>query len=966
MARILIVDDDVLDREFLSTLLGYGGHELSEAGDGEDGLYQATTLRPHLIITDGLMPNMDGAEFVARLRADPALANIPIIFFTAASGEREAQIMARACGVRWVICMPSDPQRILDTVQDALAEGQLIGEEAPVGESSGRALAGQPAGGRSQAGVPVVSARAHGHDRPGPRAMYSVNPLQEFLLQTVSSAAVMSHFLENGDAPERAQEQLKDMSQRLSQSVSTLQSISLRLTALVDLGIELAAERDPEELLHMACRVAHKMCLCNRAAIGIVDASGEHLRHYVERGNDSARHVAPPGARQGILAMVLDQRQAVRLAGQVGVDHQAGMSQEATPGRPFLGVAIASPAHVYGWLVMTGNADARSISEVDERIAMTIAAQLAVAWENLVLYQEIALSRDRLQQEAAQRRAIDEDLRRFRLAMDTTADAIMLIDPSNVSFVDFNATTCALFGYSEKELREVGPIGLGAGTRDQLRSVYTSLMQGDDQHASVELALQRKDGSAIKVEVHRRALRSGDGWIIVAVARDLTEREAERKRVQQLAHYDTLTGLANRTLFAQSLQRALEQAAQAADAVVVLLLDIDRFQKINDTLGHAGGDELLRQVADRLLGTLLARDTVGRLGADEFGIILRIPDRQHQEKVVLDRIRRTLSPRFTIDGSHITVTASIGISLYPDDADNAETLLKYANTAMHWTKEGGRNGWRYFTAEMNRHALERLELENAMRTAIEQQQFVLLFQPKVNISSGLVCGAEVLLRWKRPGFGLVSPAEFIPLLEETGLVVPVGAWVLDETCRVLRQWQDAGRPPLQLSVNVSARQFFDAELEPVMLDALRRHGVSPTLLMLEITESSLMADVEQATAVLNNLKRLGLQVALDDFGTGYSSLAYLRRFPIDTLKIDISFIRDLLTSTEDAAIVSTVINMAHLLKLGVVAEGVENAGQLRYLRDHGCDEIQGFWYHRPLAEVAFRGLVDRKVRLRFE
>lgn len=949
MARILIVDDAVREREFLCSLLAYGGHELSEAGDGEDGLYRAMTWRPHLIITDVLMSNMDGDEFTARLRAEPALADIPLIFYTAAHGQRAAQTMARAWRVRWIICKPSDAQGILDTVREALASSQLAIGATPGCRQPAHAWTLQPAW-----GVPASPARA------------SVKPLEACLLQAADSTSMMSELPENSPGPEPAQEPLTNSNERAPDPLTTVQSINLRLTALIDLGIELSAERSPEELLQMACRVAHKMCLCSHAAIGIIDESGERLRHYVLRGNDGVR--APPatlpGAREGILASVLDQRQAVRLCSHEGVGRLLGLPNTPAQARPFLGVAIASAAKVYGWLVMTSNPGARPFSDIDERIARTIASQLAVAWENLQLYREIALNHDRLQQEAAQRRDMLEDLRRFRLAMDTSADAIMLIDPVNVRFIDFNATTCSLFGYTEKELREVGPIGLGAGSRDELRGVYASLMQGDDQHASAELKLQRKDGSPILVDVHRRALRSGDGGIIVAVARDLTERESERKRLQKLAHFDPVTGLANRTLFAQSLRRALEQAAQTADAVVLVLLDIDRFQAINDTLGHDGGDELLRQVADRLLGALLARDTVGRLGADEFGIILRIPDHTRQEIAVLERIRETLAPRFTIDGSPITITASMGISLYPDDADNAEALLKYANTAMHWAKEGGRNGWRYFTAEMNRHALERLELENAMRTAIEQQQFVLLFQPKVNISSGLVSGAEVLLRWNRPGVGLVSPAGFIGLLEETGLVVPVGAWVLDETCRVLREWQDAGRPPLQLCVNVSASQFFDVELEQVILATMQRHGVSPGTLMLELTESALMADVEQATTLLSNLKRLGLHVALDDFGTGYSSLAYLRRFPIDTLKIDISFIRDLLTSTDNAAIVAAVINMAHTLNLRVVAEGVENAGQLRFLREHGCDEIQGFWYRQPLSEEGLRGIVDRKVALR--
>ena len=929
MARILIVDGHAPNREYLCTLLGYCGHELLQAEDGEEGLRLVRSLRPHLVIADVFLPSMNGDAFVARLRGERALAALPIIFYTPSYGESEARVLARACGVRWVLTKPSQPEQVLSTVRQALTEPQAepLLEPQP---TSAEAMRGSPS-----------------------------HPLYEVLQQAEASTRLLNQLLDQPAGNAEA-EQVRRLGEQLTHSLASLQSVSLRLTSLIDLGLQLATERDPDDMLQLACRVAHNMSVCKSAAIGILDASGHALTHYVVRGggNDNARE---PDLQEGPFAQLTRQKHALRLQ---GADAAAGPGVLAGQEESFLGVPVASAQRVYGWLVLCGKLGAPAFSDVDERIASTVAAQLAVAWENLVLYRQIAAHHDALQHEADQRRAVDEDLRRFRLAMDTAEEAIMLIDPVELRFIDFNAATSRLFGYTDQELRRLGPMSLGAGTREQLTELYNALIHGDTRRAHAEITLQKKDGTPVKVEVHRRPMRSGEQWIIVAVARDLSEREAERERSMKLAHFDTVTGLANRSLFMQALQDSISHARPGV-GVVLLLLDLDRFQMVNDRHGHSCGDELLRQVADRLLSCLPRRDTVGRLGADEFGILLSIPDRKSEEAGVLERIRATLAPRFSICGSEVTVTASIGVALYPDDAGDAETLMKYADTAMHWAKEDGRNAFRYFTGEMNRYARARLELENALRTAIEQKQFQLVFQPRVNIASGLVCSAEVLLRWDRPGRGTVSPAAFIPLLEETGLVVAVGRWVMEETCRMLARWRDAGFAPLQLSFNVSARQFFDEGLEDAIRGAIQRYRVDARYLMLELPESALMSDVEKSAAVLDNLKRLGLSIALDDFGTGYSSLAYLRRFPIDALKIDIAFIRDVCRKPEDAAIVSAVINMAHSLRLLVVAEGVEDAGQLAFLREHGCDEIQGYWYSRALSAEEFQDLVQARVELKY-
>jgi diguanylate cyclase (GGDEF)-like protein len=380
---------------------------------------------------------------------------------------------------------------------------------------------------------------------------------------------------------------------------------------------------------------------------------------------------------------------------------------------------------------------------------------------------------------------------------------------------------------------------------------------------------------------------------------------------------------------------------------------MDRFKNINDTLGHSIGDELLRQFSSRLVDCLRVRDTIGRFGGDEFAAILMLPEGAQNAIAVVDKIREAMRRPFDLKGHEVTVTASIGISVFPDDGQDADALIQYADTAMYRAKEAGRDAFRFFTAEMNAQSLARLDMENALRRAIDNHEFVLYYQPKVDINTGRISGAEALIRWSRPGHGMVSPALFVPLLEETGLIVKVGTWVIHEACRKIAEWSASRIGAVHLSVNVSGIQFFVGGLEEEVLKAIKEHDISPELLELELTESSLMSNAEDTITVLQNLKALGIQISIDDFGTGYSSLAYLKRFPIDKLKIDIAFVREVTSNPDDAAIVLAIINMAHSLKLHVIAEGVEKDAQLAYLRRHGCDEMQGYYFSRPVPEQEF-------------
>ncbi|SFN29248.1 PAS domain S-box-containing protein/diguanylate cyclase (GGDEF) domain-containing protein [Nitrosospira briensis] len=455
---------------------------------------------------------------------------------------------------------------------------------------------------------------------------------------------------------------------------------------------------------------------------------------------------------------------------------------------------------------------------------------------------------------------------------------------------------------------------------------------------------------------------------VVGITDDITHRKGADQRLLQLAHYDSLTDLPNRNLFDESLQKIIKQAEMNHRTISVLFLDIDNFKKINDDLGRAIGDELLRQFSRRLLECLRVTDMVARLGGDEFGCILVTPDGSGDAGVVASKIREALRQPFNLLDHEITVTASIGISVYPTDSLDADALVQNGGTAMYRSKEAGRDTYRFFTAEMNARAIEKLDQENALRRALDLNEFVLYYQPKVELSMGRITGVEALIRWRRPGHGLIAPLEFISVLEQTGLISEVGAWVIESACKQISKWRRSGIGEIPVSVNVSGRQFSQGTLNqdiiratqendvhPELLEfelqterALRENSIDSDLLELEMTESSLMTHAKKTAGILQRLKLLGIRISIDDFGTGYSSLAYVRRLPIDVLKIDRSFIAEITTNSADAAITTAIIEMAHSLNVKVVAEGVETVEQLDFLRERGCDEIQGYYFARPL------------------
>jgi len=755
----------------------------------------------------------------------------------------------------------------------------------------------------------------------------------------------------------------------------------------------------------------------------------------------------------------------------------------------------------------------------------------SVMWVDLT----VALARDETGQplyeiavveDITERRRVQEELRRFRIAMDASADMIFLIDRHSMRYVDVNATASRVLGYSREEFLAMGPQMILPFAREELERAYDALIADPRSPNSVTSHYRCKDGSLLPFESTRRVLRSGEQCIIAAISRDISERRhAEEHRAAQaryqkriagfgeaalakrdaeelvalalrsvleglgggvaayverrpsgrevllrqvdglsvdpagtvveyradgplgrtldageaasgrlpfewaagrtalfapvahetgaraalcalpdagktlgaeearflaaaasvlsaglkriesesrlayLAQFDALTGLPNRALLSDRFAQLIAGAKRRGAPLSVLFVDLDEFKLVNDTLGHAGGDELLKEVAARLHSCVRSGDTVARISGDEFAVLLADMAKPEDAGLVAQKIIDRLGEPFHIQGKEVFVTASIGIAAFPADGADAETLIGAADAAMYRAKQSGRNAYQFFTAEIERRTRARALLGGELRRALEREEFRLVYQPKFDLKTDRPSGAEALLRWQHPTRGVVSPADFIPILEESGLIVPVGEWVLRQACTDIRAWESQGVKPFPVAVNLSARQFRQLDLAARMRSIVSAAGIASHLIELEITESQLMQDPDHAIRAMRSLVEAGIRIVIDDFGTGYSSLAYLTRFPLSALKIDRSFVAGVLDHAGDATIVRTIIEMAHTLGFAVIAEGVENAGQKHFLRGLGCEQAQGFLFSRPISAESMAEMLGsnpprvRKVRV---
>lgn len=472
---------------------------------------------------------------------------------------------------------------------------------------------------------------------------------------------------------------------------------------------------------------------------------------------------------------------------------------------------------------------------------------------------------------------------------------------------------------------------------------------------AADCLLVRRDGSESAIEDSAAPIHNRDGQVAgaVIVFHDVTQSRAMTLKMSHLAQHDFLTGLPNRVLLTEMLSQAIGQANRHERRVALLYLDLDHFKHVNDSLGHAIGDQLLKSVAVRLGACVRGTDTVCRQGGDEFVILLAEIEHPQDAAHVAEKLRAALQRPQRIGGHELHVNVSIGISVYPDDGITADAVLQNADTAMYHAKADGRNSFQFFRADMNTQAVKRLDVVNRLRRALDQEEFCLHYQPQRDLASGAMTGCEALIRWLDPDLGCVPPEQFVAIAEECGLIVPIGRWVMREACRQVQAWVDAGLQAVPVGVNVSAVEFRNKGFIEGVAQILEETGLAPRLLEIELTESILMHDADSSARVLDALKSMGMQIAIDDFGTGYSSLSYLKRFPIDTLKIDQSFVRDIATDANDAAIVSAVIGMGKNLQQRVIAEGVETQEQVAFLRSRHCEEGQGFQFSYPLSAEDF-------------
>ena len=559
----------------------------------------------------------------------------------------------------------------------------------------------------------------------------------------------------------------------------------------------------------------------------------------------------------------------------------------------------------------------------------------------------------------SERKVAEAQMRKLSQALQHTADAIMITDEHGIIEYTNNAYE-QMTGFSYQESAGQTPEQLHAGDGDE--AIYQELWQTvrAGHIYSGEFAKHRKDGNPYYEEVTITPLLNSEGCVthFIFTGRDITDRMATQQQLQHLAHHDVLTNLPNRSLLMDRTDQAISQASRNNGQVAVLFLDLDHFKRINDSLGHEAGDKALQHVAQVLRQLLRTSDTVARIGGDEFVVVLHNVEHMAEVHQVTHKILTALAKPIEVSSQELFISTSIGIALFPDDARDSRNLIKHADIAMYRAKQQGRNTHEFYSSDMSTKATARMALETQLRQAIKQQEFRLHYQPQVDVQSGEIIGAEALIRWQPEQGITIFPHRFIPILEETGLITEVGAWVLQESCQQLSRWHKI-KPKLRMSINLSSRQFQDSQLENHITHSRVSNKLSPQDIELEITESLLVDYGQQTLSLLEKLNHQGYRLAIDDFGTGYSSLSYLKRFPITALKIDQSFIRDIDTDPDDAAIVRAIIAMAHSLKLDVVAEGIETQSQLAFIKEHQCATAQGFLFDVALSAPEFERILKR-------
>jgi len=1233
VATILVVDDRPSNRQYLTTLLGYGGHRMLEAEDGERALDAVRAERPALVITDILMPKMDGYEFVQRMRAEPEFAATPVIFYTATYSTPQAEALARSCGVRTVLSKPCEPQVMLAAVN----------RELGVSDQGGAAL---PAANGIQ---------------PGAAARQPDDTLSLFLKDLDDVKRRFEDMAAQSPKLQTRRDVVSELSRKFAENVASMQRVTTRLSALLEVGMELMSERDPRRLVELFFAATCDLIDSTYAAVGMLDASERAIDIVFAKGFDAAI-VRGDGGRAGLLGSLLSGQRTIRARVAPGASGAQGLPAGHPKTRNLLGVPVASTDRVYGWMYFADKRGKGGFTEEDMRLLNAMSRKLALLYENAMLYDAVQRNSAELQIEVSERRRAQKDLHErdaalhraqliaklahvvttadgsfeswsetlpqmlglradamprdtrewlefvhpedrenfraksietgktgarfeceYRLKrgenswihirqvsepLDSAGDAadqrrwfgtlqdvtdqkqataalaesearfrslstlssdwfweqdedhrfvsfsgggevkgwgpdqskaiglhrwdlggvipiscsweehkglldahkpfrnfeyqrvladgrLQYVEASGVPgrFTGYHGVATEITGRKEAALRIVrlnrvyavlsgiNALNVRARDREELfrESCRIAVEQGGfgmawigvldratldvtpvawhgmDEGAASMKASARDDipaglgmvGQAIRGKApvttndinadpaaggprRAEALRKGFQSIIAMplmvddeVRATLTLFARERnffsddemklltelagdisfaldhiekaEKLDYLAYYDSLTGLANRTLFNERLTQYLNIAQQDKGKIALVLADVERFKTINDSLGRQSGDALLKQVAERM-GQVIRPANVGRIGGDHFAIVLPgVRGRSEIARIVEGILKDCFAQPFRVNGTELRIAAKAGIAHFPSDGGDAEALFTSAEAALAKAQQTGER-YQFHSHELTAGTSGQLALENRLRQAMEKDEFILHYQPKVDLDSRRIVGVEALIRWQNPELGLVPPLKFIPLMEETGLILDVGAWALTRAVADHAQWTGQGLAAPRIAVNVSAIQLRRKDFVAVVEQALKG-GAMPPGIDLEITESLLMEDVEASIQKLKEIRKIGLSIGIDDFGTGYSSLAYLAKLPLATLKIDRAFIIHLLDDPDSATLVQTMISLAHTLNLKVVAEGVETEEQAKILRLLKCDQMQGYLFSKPLPLDAMTALL---------
>ncbi len=905
MKHALIVDDHEENRYLLRSLLSANGFEISEAENGVVALEQARHRPPDVVISDLLMPTMDGYTLLREWKTDRRLAAIPFLVYTATYTQTEDERLALDLGADAFLIKPTEPQVFLKRLEAVLKQA----DGAPV----------QPR-------------------QPETRGMDAERRYSRALVR-----------------------KLEERSTELARRVVELQSAKAQIERLNRLYSALSAinklivhTHSRQELLQGACRIAIERGRFTLAWMGLLQDDGRRVRVVAREGEHTelfervGPFVAEEPYRMPVEIAIGENR--VFLSNKLSAESRLADLREVFADSGLESAAacpLRANGEIVGAITLYSN-EAYYFDSALTGLVKEVAADLSYALDSY--------HRESLRQAAeASLKSAEEFNRLSRRVIEASPNGVMITSATapDHPLVYVNSAFERITGFSRDEVMGRNPRFLYGEEHDQrgLTSIRNAI--ASQQEGEAVLRYFRKDGTLFWNELTIAPVMNDYGTLthFVGIINDITDRIKYEEQLERQYNQDALTGLASRNLLRDRVEQAAATARHNRHGIALLFLDLDHFKRINDSLGRIAGDAVLREVAIRLERCIGPRDTLARIGGDEFVILLgEIEDADDLPRYA-SAMFKALEPPIRIAGRSMIITASIGISVFPDNGEDYNTLLRNADIAMYRAKQLGANHFGFYTDDMTASALARVDMESRLRRAVDEEKMQLYYQPVISLASGRVIAAEALLRW-HDGERWVSPEEFIPLAEDTDLIIPLGRWVLEQAAEQVGRWRDSGID-LRVAINLSARQFCDPQLGTDIVTALERASVPAGRVRLEITESVVMENAEEAAEILGRLKALGLGISIDDFGTGYSSLACLRRFPIDQFKIDRSFIQDLDEHNESEAIVMAIIRLAHSLGLGTVAEGVETETQRAYLAQAGCDLVQGFFYSQPLPAEDF-------------